>query len=212
LLTTTNMRAIKLAKRMSEKLERTLTQTISAMATVIEMRDPYTAGHQKRAAHLANAIALEMGLNGERLHTLNLAALIYEIGKIQIPAEILSKPGKLDETEYGFIKVHAVAGFEILREIDFPWPIAQIVQQHHERLDGSGYPRGLKGDEIMLEARIIAVADVVEAMLSHRPYRTAMDVEKVLAEITARSGAAYDPAVVDACVRLFRVRGYAFPS
>lgn len=212
LLATINTRAVKLAAKMSEKLEHTLTQTIGAMATVIEMRDPYTAGHQKRAADLARAIAEEMGLSGAQLNVLHLAALVYEIGKIQIPAEILSKPGRLDETEYGLVKVHPQAGFDILREIDFPWPIAQIVQQHHERVDGSGYPQGLKGEEIMLEARIIAVADVVEAMFSHRPYRPALEVQKVLDEIVAKRGTLYDPAVVDACIRLFRVRGYRLPD
>lgn len=212
LLATTNARAIKLAEKMSEKLERTLTQTIAAMATVVEMRDPYTAGHQRRAADLVRAIATEMGLSSEQIHALNLAALIYEVGKIQIPAEMLSKPGQLDKIEHDMIKVHAQAGCDILREIDFPWPIAQIVQQHHERLDGSGYPLKLKGDEIMLEARIIAVADVVEAMCSHRPYRPALGVDAALAEITARRGVLYDPEVVDACVSLFRERDYHFPG
>ena len=212
LLATTNARAIKLAARMSEQLERTLYQTISAMATVIEIRDPYTAGHQRRAADLAGAIAREMGLDDDRIRALTLAAMTYEIGKIQIPAEILSKPGRLDEAEYGLIKVHPQAGFEILREIAFPWPIARIVQQHHERLDGSGYPLGLKGDEILIEARIIAVADVVEAMLSHRPYRPALGLDAALAEITHQKGVLYEPAVVDACVRLFRELGYRMPD
>jgi len=212
LLATTNARAIKLAEKMSAKLERTLTQTIAAMATVVEMRDPYTAGHQRRAADLARAIATEMGLGGEQFRALNFAALIYEIGKIQIPAEILNKPGRLDEVEYDMIRSHAQTGYDILREVDFPWPIAQIVQQHHERLDGSGYPQGLKGDEIRLEARIIAVADVVEAMCSHRPYRSAPGVDAALSEIAAQRGALYDPAAVDACVRLFRERGFAFAS
>ncbi|WP_237246431.1 CHASE domain-containing protein [Sideroxyarcus emersonii] len=212
LLATTNTRAIKLAAKMSEQLERTLDQTIGAMATVIEIRDPYTAGHQRRAADLASAIAREMGLGDGQLRALTLAAMTYEIGKIQIPAEILSKPGKLDEVERNLIQVHAQAGFEILREIAFPWPIAKIVQQHHERLDGSGYPQGLRGDDILIEARIIAVADVVEAMLSHRPYRPALGLDAALAEITGQRGVLYDPAVVDACVRLFRELGYRMPD
>jgi HD-GYP domain-containing protein (c-di-GMP phosphodiesterase class II) len=212
LLATTNTRAIKLAGKMSKKLELTLTQTISGLAAVIEMRDPYTAGHQRRAADLASAIATEMELSGEQIQSISLAAMTYEIGKIKIPAEILSKPGRLDQLEYELIKIHAQAGFEILREIDFPWPIALTVQQHHERLDGSGYPLGLKGGEILLEARIIAVADVVEAMFSHRPYRPALGVDAALAEITANRGVLYDPAAVDACVRLFRDRGYHFPG
>jgi putative two-component system response regulator len=197
---------------MSEKLERTLEQTISAMATVTEMRDPYTAGHQRRAADLARAIASEMGLGGERLRALSLAAMTYEIGKIQIPAEMLSKPGRLDELEFDMVKTHAQAGFEILQEIDFPWPIAKIVQQHHERMDGSGYPLGLKDGEIMLEARIIAVADVVEAMCSHRPYRPALGIGAALTEIIDQRGVQYDPAVVDVCVTLFRDRDYHLPD
>ena len=212
LLSTTNTRAVRLAKQMSEKLEQTLIQTIDAMAAVIEMRDPYTAGHQHRAADLARAIAAEMGLNDEQLHVLYLAALVHDIGNIQIPAEILSKPGALDRIEHAVIRTHAQAGFDILSEIDFPWPIARIVQQHHERLDGSGYPLGLKGKDILIEARIIAVAEVVEAMCSHRPYRPARGMDAALSEITAGRGTLFDPAVVDACVTLFRERGYQFPG
>lgn len=212
LLTTTNARATRLAEGMSEKLSVTLTQTIAAMAAVIEMRDPYTAGHQRRAADLARAIAGHLGVSSEQFQALNLAAMIYEIGKIQVPAEILNKPGQLDKVDYELIKTHAQAGFDILREIDFPWPIAEIVQQHHERRDGSGYPSGLADEQIMLEARIIAVADVVEAMCSHRPYRPALGVDAALDEITEKRGILYDPEVVDACVKLFRKRGYRFPD
>ena len=212
LLSTTNARASKLASGMGEQLERTLTQTIGAMSRVIELRDPNTAGHQRRAADLVRAIAEEMGLGGEQVRWLYRAALIYEVGKISIPAEILSKPSALNDVEYGLVKLHAQAGFEILKEIDFPGPIAQIVQQHHERLDGSGYPLGLKGDAILPEARIIAVADVIEAMCSHRPYRPAMGVEPALEEISAKRGVLYDAAVVDACIRLFRERGYRLPK
>ena len=212
LLTTTNARAIRLAEKMSEKLQLTLTQTISSMATVTEMRDPYTAGHQQRAAELARAIAIEMGLEDDKVQVLYRSALVYEVGKIRVPAEILSKPFKLDEVEFSFIKSHAQAGYEILREIDFPWPIATIVLQHHERLDGSGYPQGLKGEDILLEARIIAVADVVEAMCSHRPYRPALGVDAALEEISSGRGRLYDPLVVDACIRLFRERNYQLPA
>ncbi|HEY6095392.1 MAG TPA: CHASE domain-containing protein [Gallionellaceae bacterium] len=210
LQSSTNTRAIRLAEKMTAKFGLALMQTITAMATVIEMRDPYTAGHQQRAAELARAIALEMGLHGEQLRGLYFAAMIYEVGKIQVPAEILSKPGKLDEVEYGLMQTHAQGGYDVLSEIDFSWPVAQIVRQHHERLDGSGYPDGLKGDEILLEARIIAVADVVEAMCSYRPYRPALGVDAALAEISAGRGTLYDTAVVDACLRLFRERGFDF--
>ncbi len=212
LLSTTNARAIKLAEKMSAKLEQTLTETIAAMATVTEMRDPYTAGHQRRAAELARAIAIEMGLSSEQVLVLYRAALIYEVGKIRIPAEILSKPYKLDAIEFDLVKMHVQAGYEILRGIDFPWPIATIVLQHHERMDGSGYPQGLKGNEILLEARIIAAADVVEAMCSHRPYRPALGVEAALEEISSKRGLLYDPLVVDACIRLFRERNYQLPA
>lgn len=212
LMSTTNTRAIKLARKMTEKLEATLNQAISAMATVTEIRDPYTAGHQRRAAELARAIAMELGLSHDHVHALYLAALTYEIGKIQIPADLLSKPRRLDEVEFGLVKTHAQAGFDILQGIDFPWPIEQIVQQHHERLDGSGYPLGLKGNDILLEARIVAVADVVEAMCSHRPYRPALGVEAALNELISKRGVLYDPVVVDACIRLFRERGFKFPD
>jgi CHASE1-domain containing sensor protein len=212
LMSTTNARAIKLAKKMSEQLEQTLTQTVSAMATVVEMRDPYTAGHQRRAAELARAIATEMGLDSDQILVLYRAALIYEVGKVQVPAEILSKPSSLDDMEYRLAQSHAQAGFDILNTIDFPGPIAEIVHQHHERMDGSGYPQGLKGDQILLEARILAVADVVEAMCSHRPYRPELGVEAALQEITSARGIRYDPQVVDACVMLFRQRAYHLPA
>jgi len=212
LLSTTNARAVKLAERMSGKLEQTLTQTIAAMATVIEMRDPYTAGHLRRAAELARAIAVEMGLNSEEVRMLYRAALIYEIGKVQVPAEILSKPGRLNDAEFSLIKTHAQAGFNILKGIDFPWPVARIVQQHHERMDGSGYPLGLKGDAILRDARIIGVADVVEAMCSHRPYRPELGVDAALEEIASKRGRLYHPEVVDACIRVFRERGFRLPD
>lgn len=195
-------------KKSEMKLKANLLESISAIAATVEMRDPYTAGHQRHVAQLATAIAYELGLDELQIEGLNLAGVVHDVGKIKIPAEILSKPGRLMELEFALIKQHPQAGYEILKEIDFPWPIAQFVRQHHERLDGSGYPLGLKGDEIYLEARIIAVADVIEAMASHRPYRAGVGIEVALAEIEAKRGDFYDAAVVDAALRLFRVKGY----
>jgi PAS domain S-box-containing protein len=186
------------------RLERALEGTVAAVANTIEMRDAYTGGHQRRVTSLSEAIAREMGLSADRIHGLRLAGTVHDLGKINIPAEILSKPGKLTAIEYEFIKTHPRVGYDILKPVEFPWPIADIVLQHHERLDGSGYPNGLKGDAILLEARILAVADVVESMLSHRPYRPALGIEAALDEIQHGRGKLYDPAVVDACVMLFR--------
>jgi len=194
-----------------ERLQRTLEGTIHALASAVEMRDPYTAGHQRRVAQLACAIAKEMGLPEERISGVLLAGLIHDIGKINMPAEILSKPGRLNELEYGLVKTHSQAGYEILNgTIEFPWPVAQIVLQHHERMDGSGYPQGLKGEEILLEARVLAVADVVEAMVSYRPYRSARGVDQALREISQNRGILYDPEVVDACLKLFTEKGFTF--
>jgi len=194
----------------SLKLERTLEGTVAALASTVEMRDAYTAGHQRRVTSLAEAIAQEMGLSADRIHGLRLAGTVHDLGKITIPAEILSKPGKLSAIEYAFIKTHPQVGYDILKPVKFPWPIADIVLQHHERLDGSGYPNGLKGDAILLEARIIAVADVVESMISHRPYRAALGIDAALDEIQKGKGRLYDPAVVDACVMLFRLGRFKF--
>ena len=193
-----------------EKVKRSVISTINAMSKIIELRDPYTAGHQQRVAMLASAIAREMGLPEERVVGIQLAALIHDIGKIYVPADILAKPGKLTEIEFDMIKTHPELGYNTLKILEFPWPIAEIIRQHHERLDGSGYPHGLKGDEILLEARIIGVADVIEAMASHRPYRPALGIEAALEEITRNSGKLYDPEVVKACVRLFREKGFDF--
>jgi PAS domain S-box-containing protein len=193
-------------------LRRGLAGTIQAMAMIVETRDPYTAGHQRRTTDLARAIAQELGLADEMVDGIRMAGVIHDLGKISVPAEILSKPGSINDLEYNLIKVHAEAGYDILKGIDFPWPIAQIVMQHHERLDGSGYPRGLCGDEIILEARVMAVADVVEAMASHRPYRPAHSVEEALEEIISKKGTCFDPDVVDACVRLFKEKGFSFDS
>lgn len=190
------------------KLRRSLLDSISAIAATIEMRDPYTAGHQRRVADIATTIARELRLPEDQVEGLYLASTVHDIGKIRIPAELLSKPGKLTEAEFSLIKQHAEAGYEILKAIDFPWPIAKTVLQHHERLDGSGYPGGLKDGETLLEARILAVADVVEAMVSHRPYRAGMGVDAALEEITRYRGTRYDAGVVDACLKLFRERRY----
>ncbi len=184
-------------------LRQSLEQSIQTIADTVEARDPYTAGHQRRVAELATAIAQEMGLPEEQINGIHLAGIIHDLGKIHVPAEILSKPGKLTDIEYMLIKQHPQDGYDILKNVKFPWPIADIILQHHERMDGSGYPQGLKGDAILLEARIMAVADVVEAMSSHRPYRAALGIEPALDEIRRGRGSAYDPAAVDACLKLF---------
>lgn len=193
-----------------EILRKSLEESIQAIASTLEMRDPYTAGHQKRVAKLAVAIASDLGLPKDEVHGIQLAASIHDLGKIQVPAEILSKPSKLSDIEFMLIKTHAQAGYDILKGIEFPWPIANIVLQHHEKLDGSGYPQGLKGDQILLGSRIIAVADVLEAMASHRPYRPSLGIEVALKEIERGSGTVYDPAVVDACLKLFRQQEFTF--
>ena len=184
-------------------LDKALTDSIAAMSKIVEIRDPYTAGHQTRVADLSVAIARELKLPEERVKYIRIAALIHDIGKIYIPSDILSKPGKLRDMEWQLIKIHAQGSYDILKTIEFPWPIAQIAWQHHERLDGSGYPQGLDGDHILLEAKILAVADVVEAMSSYRPYRPALGIEKALDEISRNRGVLYDPNIVDACLKLF---------
>lgn len=186
--------------------------TIEALATVTETRDPYTAGHQRRVTRLACAVARELGLPADRVAGLRVMGLLHDIGKISIPAEILSKPGKLSEIEFTIIKSHVQAGYEIIKEIRFPWPVAEVILQHHERMDGSGYPQGLTGPDIMLEARILAVADVVEAMVSHRPYRPALGIEKALEEISKNRGILYDADVADVCVRLFGEKQFSFAA
>lgn len=187
-----------------QRLQKTLLESVSAMAAIIELRDPYTAGHQRRTAQIAAAIAQELRLSAKMVEGLNLAAVVHDVGKISVPIEILSKPRALSDIEYALIKQHAEYGYEILKEIDFPWPIAKTVLQHHERLDGSGYPQGLRGDEILLEARILAVADVIEAMASHRPYRPSLGTDAALDELEKNRGKLYDPVVADAALRLFR--------
>ncbi len=193
-----------------EQLRRAVKTTIQVMGSAVESRDPYTAGHQIRSADLALAIATEMGLPQEKIDGIRMAGSIHDIGKLSIPAEILAKPTKLHEIEFSLIKEHARTGCEMLKDVESPWPLAEIVYQHHERMDGSGYPRHLKGEEILMEARILAVTDVVEAMASHRPYRPSLGIEAALKEIEKNRGALYDPEVVDTCLRLFNEKGYKF--
>jgi PAS domain S-box-containing protein len=196
-------------KRAEERLLRAMIKTIELMSRTMEMKDPYTAGHQERVTIIAIAIAKEMGLKDTEVQGLRLAAIVHDIGKIQVPAEILSKPGRLSDLEYSLIKVHAQAGYDIIKDVEFPWPIADMLLQHHERWDGTGYPQGLKGKDILPGARILAVADVVEAMGSHRPYRPSLGLDKAIGEITANRGVLYDAAVVDACLKLFK-KGFEF--
>ena len=198
-------------KEIERKLRTSLIDSITALASTVEMRDQYTAGHQRRVAHLAINIAKELHLVEEQMEGIHLSGVVHDVGKIQIPAEILAKPGRLTTLEFELIKQHAQSGYEILKSIDFPWPIAQIVLQHHERLNGSGYPQALKSDQILLEAKIIAVADVVESMTSHRPYRQGLGIDAALQEIELNKGRLYERTVVEACIRLFREQAYVLP-
>ncbi len=195
----------------TRELARAMTGTIEAIALTVEMRDPYTSGHQRRVADLAGAIASKLGLSHEKVEGIYMAGLLHDIGKIRVPSGILCHPGRLSEAEFAIIKPHPEIGYNILKGIDFAWPLADIVLQHHERLDGSGYPRGLIADQILVEAKILAVADVVEALSSHRPYRPALGIDFALTEITANRGVCYDADAVDACVILFTQNLYAFP-
>ena len=201
-----------LVRQRTVELHDALEGTIRAMALAVESRDPYTAGHEQRVARLARAIAEEMGLPADEVLGTYYAGLVHDVGKISVPAEILSSPAKLDKEEMGILRKHPETGARILGSVRFPWPLAEIVRQHHERLDGSGYPHGLSGTAIRIEARIIAVADVVEAMASHRPYRAALGIEAALAEIVEKRGTWFDTDVVAACVRLFREKGFAFEA
>lgn len=193
-----------------KKLRRTLDGTVKALATVVEMRDPYTAGHQMRVTQLAQAIAAKLGFTDEQMEGLTVMGFLHDIGKIAVPAEILVKPGELTDYEFNLIKNHPRVGYDILKEIEFPWPVAQAILQHHEKLDGSGYPLGLSGRDIILEARILAVADIVEAMASHRPYRAALGIDQALKEVHQGRGVSYDPQVVEVCLHLFTEAGFEF--
>jgi PAS domain S-box-containing protein len=192
------------------KLQKILHGTIAALATVVETRDPYTAGHHRRVAQLAQALARELGLSRDEQEGMGVLGFLHDIGKVCVPAEILSKPSRLSEYEFSLIKVHPQVGYDILKEVEFPWPVAQAVLQHHERLDGSGYPAGLTDSHIIREARVLMVADVVEAMASHRPYRASLGLDCALDEIASQRGVLYDPEVVDACVGLFADRRFTF--
>jgi PAS domain S-box-containing protein/putative nucleotidyltransferase with HDIG domain len=199
-------------ERTVAKFRRALQSTIEVVSTIGELRDPYTHGHEHRVGEIATAIAKEMDLSADRVEGVRVAGYLHDVGKIAVPAEILSKPTRLSKAEFELVKQHAQQSYEILKGVEFPWPVAEAAWQHHERLDGSGYPRGLKGEEIILEARILAVADTTEAMASHRPYRPGLGIDAALAELERNRGTLYDPEIVDACLRLFRVIGYELPA
>ncbi len=207
---TERKKAEKELEKSLERLKKTFEDTVNALVSALERRDPYTAGHQKGVANLACAIAAEMSLPKDKIEGLRLAGLVHDVGKIQIPTEILTKPGHLSETEFLMIKIHPRVGYDILKEIDFPYPIADIVLQHHERMDGSGYPEGLSGDQILLEAKILAVADVVEAMSSQRPFRPALGIGMALEEVSEHRGRLYDRKVVSALLKLVKEGRIAF--
>jgi PAS domain S-box-containing protein/putative nucleotidyltransferase with HDIG domain len=196
-------------KNSMDQLRKALGGTVLAIALVVESKDPYTAGHQRRVADISRAIATEMGLSPDRIEGIRMAGIIHDIGKVSVPAEILSMPRKLTDLEFSLIKTHAQSGYEILKDIEFPWPIARMVLEHHERMNGSGYPNGLTGDKLLPESRILAVADVVEAMATYRPYRAALGLSAALEEIAKNRGILYDPDAVDACLRLFREKGFS---
>lgn len=198
-------------QRALESLKKSVGATIEVITSAVEARDPYTAGHQVRSASLASSIAEEMGLPEDQIDGIRMAGHIHDIGKLSVPSEILTKPTKLTDLEFALIKEHSLSGYEMLKNVESPWPLAQVVYQHHERMDGSGYPRKLKGDEILIEARIIAVSDVVESMASHRPYRPSLGLEAALEEIEKNKGILYDAAVAEACLRLFREKNYRLP-
>ncbi|MGO9136663.1 MAG: HD-GYP domain-containing protein [Syntrophales bacterium] len=195
-----------------ENLKKATGFIIDVIVMVVETRDPYMSGHQKRVADLARSIAAEMKLSGEIIDGIGMAGLIHDVGKISIPAEILGQPRQLNDAEYSLVKTHPEIGYQILKDIDFYRPVALIVYQHHERINGTGYPRGIKGEDILLEAKILGVADVVEAICRHRPYRPASGLDKALKEISQYSGVLYEPEVVDACTKLFAEKGFTFKS
>ena len=191
-----------------DSLKRAINTTIQVLVSALESRDPYTTGHQSRAADLACAITTEMGLDQNKIEGIRMASIIHDIGKLAVPTEILAKPGKLTDIEFLLIKQHSQTGYDMLKDVESPWPLAQIVHQHHERMNGTGYPKNLKGDEILLESRILAVADVVEAISSDRPYRPSLGIDFALDEIDKNKGVLYDDVVANACLNLFREKGF----
>lgn len=195
-----------------QKLKKIFNQTINALVVTLGLRDPYTSSHQQRVTQLSCAIAREMGLSEEQIEGLRVAGMLHDIGKIYIPAEILAKPAQLTPEELTLMQTHVRGSYDIIKEIDFPWPVADIVLQHHEKCDGSGYPEGLKGEQMLMESKILAVADVVEAMASHRPYRPARGITAALEEITLNQGILFDPLVVKACIKLFQQHKFVFSS
>lgn len=204
------------AQRLTEEyacqLEKAMLGTVGAISAMVEQRDPYTARHQHKTGEIAVGIAMEMGLSEDVQRGLRVAGRVHDVGKVSVPGDILSKPARLTASEFELVKGHSESGYQILKDIDFPWPVAEVARQHHERMDGSGYPLGLMGDQILLEARIIAIADVVESMSSHRPYRASLGIDTALAEIENNAGRLYDADAVAACLRLFRDRDYAIPE
>lgn len=199
-------------KKACKKLVKFIEGTANIITKVVETRDPYSIGHQQRVSKLATAIAREMKLPKDKIEGIRIASLVHDIGKVNLPTEIVSKPSKLVEVEFNLIKNYPKVGYDILRNVDFPWPIAEIVLQHQEKIDGSGYPRGLKGDEICIEAKILGVANVVEAMTSYRSYRPAISINESLAEISKNKNILFDPEVVDACIKLFKEKDFKFES
>jgi HD-GYP domain-containing protein (c-di-GMP phosphodiesterase class II) len=193
-----------------ERLRDILGGFVKTIAMTVEARDPYTAGHQRRVANLARYIGSDMGLSEEQTEGIRVASIVHDLGKISIPAEILSKPSLLSEHEIGLVRTHSQVGFDILKNVEFPWPIAEIVYQHHERMDGSGYPLGVSGEEILMEARVLAVADTFEAMATHRPYRPAFGTNDAIKEIFLKREKLYEPKAVDACMRLVMDQGFEF--
>ena len=193
-----------------EKLQKFIEGTAHIIMKVVEIRDPYSTGHQQRVSKLATAIAREMKLPQDKIEGVRLASLVHDVGKVNLPTEIVSKPSKLVEVEFNLLKNHPRVGYNILKKVNFPWPIAEIVFQHYEKIDGSGYPRGLKGDEILIEAKILGVANVVEAMSSYKSYRPALSINESLAEISKNKNILFDPEVVDTCMKLFKEKGFKF--
>lgn len=197
-------------KQTYKKLQKIIESTANIITKVVETRDPYAIGHQQRVSKLTTAIAQEMKLPQNKIDGTRIASLIHDIGKVNLPTEIITKPDKLIEVEFNLVKNYPRVGYDILRKVDFPWPIAEIVLQHQEKIDGSGYPRGLKGDEIYIEARILGVANVVEAMTSYKSYRPALSIDEALTEITKNKNILFDPEVVDTCTKLFKEKGFKF--